>query len=332
MDKNNKTQYILAIDLGGTSVKCGIANSQTLKIIHQFCIEALKGDEVIPSIFAAFNKELIKLKINYEKDIIAVGLGAKGPYDKEKGVVMNAGDIGWFNYPVMEVAKRIFKKPFFLTNDSRAACIGEWKKGKGRNYRNFLVLTLGQGIGSGLILDNKLWLGSHNVSGELGHSGFFQTDRECGCGLPYCMEAISSARGMEFTIDQFACKFEDSPIGLLKSQLGRRLSVKDAAPIICKNDFVIQRAMRKCLKPLAERISLISYLMDLERVFIGGGPSQLGEILIEHINYWRKQIEWDGKFKQLKVEICELKENAGLVGVVEYAAGKMNESLIEFPN
>lgn len=99
------------------------------------------------------------------------------------------------------------------------------------------------------------------------------------------MEAISSARGMEFIIDQYACKYSESPIGRLKGQLGRRLSVKDAAPVIKKNDPIIMRAMRKSLKPIAERISLISYLMDLECVLIGGGPSLLGDIIIEHINY-----------------------------------------------
>lgn len=122
---NNKKEYYLAIDLGGTSIKCGIADGKTYKIIHQFVLPNAQGDQVIPSIYAGFRKELRDLNIDYETEVVAVGLGAKGPYDKKKGVVMNAGDIGWINYPVLDVAKPIFKKPFFLTNDSRAACIGE---------------------------------------------------------------------------------------------------------------------------------------------------------------------------------------------------------------
>ncbi len=312
----NEESLILAIDLGGTSAKCAFANMKG-EMLYKFAIPTKYGDEVIPNLKQGTIDECLKTGFKYE-NIKIISFGCKGPFDKDKGVILNAGDIGFFNYPAKEVAEKEFKIPVLITNDSRAATIGEWKRGIGRNYSSFVCLTLGKGIGSGIVLDNKLWRGAHNTAGEIGHGGFMQEYIPCGCGLPFCLESLSGAAGIEWCLNYYADMMPASNLGMLKSKLNNQpLTIKDCSDLFKKKDYEAENVLKKAFKPLAARISLIAFLFDIEAILIGGGPSQLGDVILQPLKEYIKQCTWESIYKKLDIKICTLKNDAGIIGLIE---------------
>ena len=328
-------QFILAFDIGGTSVKCAIAKYDTGEIIHKYKTNVGYKETVLPEIKRLVKIELEKLSIDYSTQIKCIGIASKGAYDKKRRLILVAAEIGWFNYPVMDDIEKTFAGiPVFLTNDSRGACIGEWKRGLGRKYKSFLVLTLGQGIGSGIVLNNKLWVGHKNIAGEIGHGAYFQDQYRCSCGLDGCIEAISGASGISSLLMDQAAKNPQSKLGVLYKDLQRKdlpLNIEVVSKLIYQKDLLVLETLKNALKPLAARISLIQFLFNLEAILIGGGPSVLGDILLDCINFWRKQWEWPSIYDSLDLKVCELKNDAGVIGAIEFAKGKINKTLEEIP-
>lgn len=313
-DYKNK-EIIFAIDLGGTSAKLALSDLEG-NIFHKFTVITGKGDDVLPNIHKKLLSELNSLGISYDK-VVKIGFGSKGPFDDKKGIVLNAGDIGWINYPAKSMAKKIFDREIVITNDSRSAAIGEWRRGKGKNYKNFLCLTLGKGIGCGIILDNKLWTGPRNIAGEIGHGGFMQDKKQCGCGLKYCTEGLSSATSIEWNYQNYIAKFPNSSLAKLQKKLGRDITIKDTSDLIKAHDKDVMESLKDSFKPLASRISLAIFLLDLEAVLVGGGPSIIGDSILEPIKYWMKQCTWDSIYNHVVITTCKLGNDAGIIGVVE---------------
>ena len=308
-------KIIMAIDLGGTTCKCSLANDKG-EIFYDFITITARGHQVLVKLYEDCLKVLKVLEIDYSK-IAVVAIGCKGAYDSEKGVILNAQGIGWFNYPAFEVAKEIFKKKIIFSNDSQSACYGEWKKGAGRPYKNFVCLTLGTGIGAGVVLNDQIYAGAHNMAGEIGHGGFMQMDRDCDCGLSYCIEGLSSATGIEWYFDRFIARNPESSLSILKNTLGRKVTLRDATHLIIENRTSVIRALRYALKPLASRISLLMYILDVEAFIIGGGPSVIGQPLLDAIDYWLKQCMVKQLRSKFVLKIAELKNQAGVIGLVE---------------
>ena len=315
---NKNEKLILAIDLGGTSVKYAFANYPEGKILHKFMSEVSAKDKVIPEMKIAVEKELEKLDLSYDQ-LICIAFACKGPFDDKKGLVINAGGIGWFNYPAKEVAEEVFGIPVYLNNDSRSAAIGEWKKGKGRNYKNFICLTLGNGIGCGIVLNNEIWKGSSNMAGEIGHGGRMQETHKCACGLEYCTEGQSNALGIEQSLEQYAFNNPGSKLHEIYVKSNNKISLKDCNELLNKGDELANKALESALEPLSKRISLALFLLDLEAVFIGGGPSNIGEPLIKAIKNTLKEYLWEHILNKVVIDVCDLKNDAGVVGIVQYA-------------
>ena len=319
MEKYKNKKLIFGIDLGGITAKCGFADEDGT-IIDRFVVKTLFGDKVIPYIAEETFKYCKKNGIDWNKQVIAIGFGCCGPIDEVNGISINAGKMGWYNFPARDEAMKYFKnKPIYMLNDSRCATYGEWKQGAGKKYKSFLCLTIGTGVGGGLVLDNKLYKGAHNTAGEFGHGGQSQFDKECPCGLPYCMEGLSSAIGIEWWIDKQAMRNPDSSLGMLKLQLGRKLTIKDCSKLILSGDIQTTNALRYTLRSLAVVISMSLFIIDPEAILIGGGPSALGQPLLDAIHYWLKQFTWNDILKKFDLALCHLGNDAGLVGIIEYA-------------
>lgn len=324
-EKKNKKEkkYILGIDLGGITAKCAIADLSG-EIVHRFILKTSFGYDIIPKLSEQSRAEIKKIGLNYHKNIQIIAFGCCGPLDAEKGISINAGKMGWYNFPVLEESKRFFgsDKEIYLLNDSRSATVGEWKRGAGKKYKSFVLLTIGTGVGGGIIYNNKIFTGAHNFAGEFGHGGFYQSDRQCGCGLSYCLEGLSSALGIEWYLDHVALAKKHSKLAELKAKLGRNLHIKDCVGLIKVEDEVTIEALKYALKPLAFFISTIIFTLDPEAVLIGGGPSALGKPLIDIIQYWLKQCLWKNRLPLVDIKTCSLGNDAGVLGVIEYARAK----------
>ena len=310
-----KQDLIFAIDLGGTSAKCAFATMDG-NIIHQFTLPSGYGDEVLVNLKKGYNAELLKTGYKNEQ-VKVIGFGAKGPFDEERGLTINAGDIGLFNYPTRKIATEIFGKEVILTNDSRAALIGEWKRGSGQKYHSFIALTLGCGIGGGVVLENCLWKGVHNLAGEIGHGGLMQNTAKCGCTLDGCVEAVSSAVGIENALNAYATAHHDSSLGQHLAKLQKPLTIKNCANLITNYDHATHEILRQSFIPLAARLATAQFFLDVQAFLIGGGPSALGEPLLAPLKTLLKSALWKSTYDNLDIKTCILGPDAGIIGVIE---------------
>lgn len=316
LNLDTTTKLMFAIDLGKTSAKCAFSDLEG-NIIERFIIKTSFGDEVIPNLYKGYRHQLQKLNIA-DDQIVVIGFGCKGVYDPETELIINAGGIGWFHYPANTKMNDLFHKPIIFTNDSRSAAVGEWKEGAGRYYKSFICITLGGGIGSGIILNNTLWTGAHNSAGEVGHGGMMQNIFTCPCGFKYCTEALSSGVQMEKLFNKRANEHEHSSLGNLQQKLQRDLLLSDLKCLIDQKDKFALAVLHEALQPLASRISLVIMLLDLDAVLIGGGASRLGDVLINTLKDILKTYLWETVLDKFDLKLCELGSDAGLIGVIEW--------------
>lgn len=316
---------ILAIDMGGTTAKIAIA-THTGEILHKFIVDTKWGDEALPFFNQEIRKKVKSLNINYDKDIDVVGFGCVGPIDSEKGISINAGKIGWSNYPIREVANKLFDKPIFIINDARSIAYGEWKKGAGKPYHSFIIFSIGTGIGGGLVLNNKIFAGAHNTSGEFEHGGYnTNVKHKCGCGLRYCIGGLSTCVGIERYFQDYIIEHPGSSLAILQRKLGYNIKIKDTAHLIKSWDPDATSALSHALQPLIGRISTLIYAVDPQAVLIGGGPSALGQNLIDIINLGLKRVVWGDVLKNVDIKLCELANDAGMIGLIQYTIDSLKK-------
>ncbi|URM53226.1 ROK family protein [Mycoplasma sp. SG1] len=304
---------VLAIDLGGTTTKLGLFTKDG-KLLHTHVCDTVVG-KVIEEIHNSVKKWLSTLNLTIEKDISSIGFACVGPIDPEKGISLMAKKINWVNYPALEVCKKYFKKPIYLTNDSRAAIVGEFWKGAGQGYKNVIGYTLGTGVGGGVILNNKIYYGSHYWAGEFGHGGHMQDEYDClSCGLPHCMEGLSSAVRIEKYMRQYIDKNPNSDLAKLQKNIDHPLTIFDVQKMIKQDHKETTEILRYCLRPLGSHIAIMMYSIDPDVVLIGGGPSALGDYLLKHIHYWIEQYARDFVYKKIPIKVCQLGNQAGIYG------------------
>ena len=316
---------ILAIDMGGTTAKIAIATNKG-EIVHKFIVDTKWGDEALPFFNQEIRKKIKSLNIDYDKDIDVVGFGCVGPIDAEKGISINAQKIGWTNYPIREIATKLFKKPIFIINDARSIAYGEWKKGAGKQYHSFLIFSIGTGIGGGLVLNNKIFTGAHNTSGEFEHGGYNTNVKyKCGCGLRYCIGGLSTAIGIERYFQNYIIAHPGSSLAILQKQLGREIKIKDISTLIKKWDPDATEALSFALQPLIGKISTLIYAIDPQAILIGGGPSALGQNLIDIIMLGLKRVVWKDILEKVDIKLCKLGNDAGMVGIIQYTIDSLKK-------
>jgi len=321
----NNEKLIVSIDLGGTTAKIAFADMNG-KLKHKFVVDTKKGDETIPNLNQEIRKEAKKLNIDWDKNISAIGFGCVGALDLEKGISLNAGKIDWFNYPVRDVSEREFKKPTFLINDARAIAYGEWKQGAGRKYHTFLIFSIGTGIGGGIVLNNQLYQGAHGLANEFGHGGYMNSDIPCACGLKGCAEGLSSSVGIQKYMQMYIEKNPNCSLAKRQTKIGKKITILDVADLIKSGDKDTTSAISYALKPLAGVISMMIFAFDPQAVLIGGGPSALGDPLIKIIDNHLSEMLWPQFRKLVDIKICELKNEAGMIGVAEFTLDELKKT------
>lgn len=313
---------ILSIDLGGRSIKIGLFNKNG-KLVHKFIVKTYIG-QVIEKCYEGIIQQLEKINVNYNQ-IEAIGFGCVGPIDHEKGISVFAEKIGWRNYPAREIAYKLFRKPIFLINDARAAILGEYWAGGGKNYKNVIGYTIGTGVGGCVIIDGKIYRGSHNWAGEFGHGGLFHEERKCSCGLIGCVEGSSSANGIEDYLQKYIKERPWCEVAKLQDAHNHKLTIKDIAPLIKQKEPSAIAIIHHGVKALSSNIGAMIYAFDPDVILIGGGPSALGQDLLDAIYSWLYICVKDFVLEKVKVRLCQLGNDAGMYGAAYCALQGLKE-------
>ena len=317
----NRKEYYVGIDLGGTFVKCGIVD-ETGKILVKDKIPTGNGRayEEIAADMAEFAEKLIARAGLTKEQVKAAGIGAPGTIDSKNGVVVYSNNIRWENIPLCKEIEKRLNIPVYMTNDANAAALGEHFCGAGREYNSLVFITLGTGVGGGIVIDGKLFEGNKSAGAEIGHEVVRMGGEKCTCGRRGCFEAYASATAL---IRQTKRAMEKDKESLLWKVCGNDMNKVDGKTAFAakeEGDKTGKKVVDQYIRYLAEGISNLVNVFRPEAIVLGGGVCAEGEKLIVPLRRKVKTMAFGGmKYAPVQIVTASLGNDAGLCGAARLA-------------
>ncbi|MBR6510431.1 MAG: ROK family protein [Clostridia bacterium] len=308
--------YKLGIDLGGTNIVASVVDDN-FKIIStaKRKTNCPRPAEEIVADMAAVALEAIELAGIKKEDIDGAGVGSPGSIDPENGIVVYSNNLGFFDLPLSKMLKEKTGLDFYLENDANAAAYGELLAGAGKGAKNFIMITLGTGVGGGVIIDGKIYSGSNHAGAELGHTVIAMDGEMCTCGRQGCFEAYASATALIRQTKQAMIKYPDTVMWDLVDGDIKAVSGRTAFDAMRKGDKAGKAVVDRYIEYLAVGIANNVNIFQPEILCIGGGISKEGDNLIVPLgeilageNYARNIPN------KVEIKTAELGNDAGIVG------------------
>ena len=299
----------IGVDLGGTTVKIGLFNVAG-EVLEKWEIKTHTengGEAIIPDIAAAVNGKLEERSIAKE-EVAGIGIGIPGPINDE-GVVPHTANLGWGYKEVTRELEELTGLPCKGGNDANVAALGEVWKGGAAGYSNVVMVTLGTGVGGGIIIGEKIITGSNGASGEIGH---IHVDDNipgyCGCGNQGCLEQVASATGITNLANQ-ALAASDKPSVLR----GGEVSAKTVFDAVKEGDELAIEVAERFGKYLGTALANITAIVDPQAIVIGGGVSKAGPVILEYIEKYYQKYCFKS-CRDVKFALATLGNDAGIYG------------------
>ena len=310
---NFDKKYYLGIDLGGTFIKGGIVDSDGNIIVKdktptQSDLGANKVAENIANLCISLLKQA-NLKKN---DVVGVGMGSPGMIDSERGEVVFANNLNWEQVKICDEVQKLTGLKVKIANDANVAALGETKFGCGKNYKNTVFITLGTGVGGGIVIDGKLFEGNRSAGAEMGHSVIVAGGEQCTCGRKGCLEAYASATAL---IRDTKRAMQNNPNSLMW-EIGSldKVDGKTAFDYADK-DADAKAVVDNYIEKLGVGLTNIANEFRPEVIMLGGGVCAQGDNLIVPLQaFVDKEIYAGSKGPQVKLLIATLGNDAGLLG------------------
>ena len=309
----NNNKFALGVDIGGTNIKLGIVSDKGKIISSSMVSTNRKGgpQEVITQLKKGIREILSKEEIKIE----GIGIGAAGSVSSKKGTVSNPPNVpGWKVVNVVKIIKEEFNFPVYIDNDANVAAIGEMLYGAGKDYNSFALLTLGTGVGGGLILDRKIYQGDTGAAGEIGHISIDYNGRMCNCGSKGCVEAYVGNHYLVEIVKEELERHRDSKILKIINNNTNLLTPKTINEAAAIGDEYALQIIERVGFYVGVALSSVSNLLDIDTFIIGGGVSAFGIPLLDAIKKAIKQNVLQALKDRIKVIPAMLKNDAGIVG------------------
>ena len=303
----------IGIDLGGTNIAIGIVDEDG-KIIVQGSTPTLS-----PRSYTEIVKDMVTLceKLTAEagifmNDIEAVGIGTPGSVDYEKGSVAYSNNLKFNDAPLRDEFQKYYNIPVVLENDANSAAYGEYIA-NGGDAGVFLAITLGTGVGGGIILDKKIFRGANGAGGELGHFTLVHNGALCSCGKKGCWEAYASVTAL---INQTKVAIEKHPESLMKSlaEENGHVSGRTAFDAAKKGDPAAKEVVDKYIEYVADGLVSIVNIFQPDKIVVSGGISKEGDYLLDPVREYVKKYDYNKLFKRTEIETATLYNDAGIIG------------------
>lgn len=272
-------KYSFGVDVGGTTIKMGLFDLEGNVLDKWEIVTRTEngGVNVLPDIAEAVKGKMSEMVIPKE-DVVGVGIGVPGPVDA-KGVVHKCVNLGWGVLNINEELGKLLDLPVKGGNDANVAALGEMWKGGGQGFESIVVVTLGTGVGGGIIMDGKMLTGAKGAAGEIGHIHVDDEETEtCGCGNQGCLEQYASATGVVRLANRTLAKTTKTTC--LKAG---EISAKDVWDAVKAGDEVAIEVAEQFGEYLGKGLASIACVVNPEAFVIGGGVSKAGDVLLEYI-------------------------------------------------
>ena len=309
--------YSFGVDLGGTTVKLGLFGPDGLTDQWEIPTRAANhGEALLPDIAAALQAKLAERGID-RADVAGVGMGVPGAVLGDRFVKPCVNLDGWGGFDVAAALESLCGLPVKIVNDANAAALGERSRGGGQGAPNVVFVTLGTGVGGGVIVDGRLLAGVHGAGGEIGHIKVRPGgSRVCGCGKTGCLEQYASATGLVHSARE------------LLADPAAETALRDCAGLTCKEIFDCAKAgdaaalglVDEMADLLGQALAAVSCVCDPEVIVVGGGVAKAGQMLLDRIAAAFRRYAFPAA-EETRFDLATLGNDAGIWGAVQLVRG-----------
>ena len=303
------------VDIGGMTIKVGLVNENGKIVLSRaFATEQEKGFKSMVARTAEMVRALLD-EANYSLlDLGGIGFGIPGTVDSKKGMIVSAVNIGCKNEKLVEEMAQYFNVPIAVGNDANMAALGEQRFGAGKGHENVVMITLGTGIGGGIIIDGKLYEGNGGAGGEVGHQIIVVDGEQCNCGRRGCWERYASATGL---INQTKYAMADNANSLMHKIASENGGVDGKTAFLAKDagDEAGRNVVEQYLHYLSEGLLNLAYVLHPEMFIIGGGISHEGKNVMDPLREkLNESLQSSGMLPLIEIVQASLGNNAGIIG------------------
>ncbi|MBU3216055.1 ROK family protein [Clostridium estertheticum] len=320
------SEFIIGVDLGGTNIKVALFNLD-LKLIVEVrkSTEAQNGPAYVLNKIIHIVEDMIGDLNITEKSIYCMGMGIPGLLDPYEGKSFFSPNFpGWENIHVVNEMKKKFHFPVFIDNDVRVNLYGEWLYGAGLNSKNLILITLGTGLGSGIVMDGKVMYGETASAGEIGHMNMYREGRPCKCGSSGCLGRYVSAVGMVNTFIEKLNKGRNSIIEEWVNYDNSNIEAHMISKAYDLHDNLAIEVIHETGRILGFGLANVINLFNPEIIIVGGGMSLAGDRLLNTVRETINDHALKISSNACRVVQAKLGDCAGMIGAAAYARDKVN--------
>ncbi|MGE7601229.1 ROK family glucokinase [Peribacillus sp. NPDC097675] len=319
-------KMLLGVDLGGTTTKLALITTYG-EMISKWEIATDKSENgkfITMNIAKAIDAKLAELNEPKSK-VLGIGMGAPGPVNFSNGSIYEAVNLGWKDYPLKDLLEVEISLPAVIENDANMAALGEMWKGAGEGAKDLVCVTLGTGVGGGIIHNGHIVHGASGAAGEIGHMTVV-TDGgvPCNCGKVGCLETVASATGIVRLASEALAT--DDNLSLLQQRIdeGNPLSSKLIFQCAGEGDPLSKTVVNRVGNYLGLALSHIGNIMNPEKIVIGGGVSHAGDILLEPVRQAFEKYAFNRVRESTKIHLATLGNDAGVIGAAWLIKNRLN--------
>ncbi len=309
-------KYYVGIDLGGTNIVAGVVdeNYNILSKASRKTNCPRSAEEIAADMGECAIEAIAKANLKQD-DIEWIGIGTPGIANNETGVIEYANNLGFKDVPMAEYIKRKIDKPVYLANDANAAAYGEFVAGAAKGAKNAVCITLGTGVGGGIIIDGKIYAGSNCAGAEIGHMVIEVDGPDCTCGMKGCFEVFSSATGLIRMSKEAMEQDKDSAMWKISEEHNGKVSARTSFDAMRAGDKTAKAVVDKYIKYLAMGITNTINIFQPDILCIGGGVCNEGDTLLLPVKALVAQnVYTRNSDKNTEIVIAKLGNDAGIIG------------------
>lgn len=314
--------YFLGIDVGGTNISAGIVNENG-ELLSKLTTPTMNGrnsEDILDDMAALCMRLCENMKIEI-KDVKSVGIGLPGLMDKKKGVLKYANNLNFDHINVIKEMKARTGLPIYIENDANCAALGENTCGASKGEKNVIYITLGTGVGAGIIHNGKIFDGAVGNGGEAGHMVIIAEGEECSCGRKGCWEAYASASALRREGRIAAAKYPNCEIYNLVDGNIKLIDAKTVFDAADLGDPIAEDIIDRYIKYVAIGLVNLVNIFQPEKLVIGGGICAQGDKVIKPVKKILKERVYGGELKT-DIAVASLGNDAGIVGAAMLGKGK----------
>ena len=324
MSEGSQKRWVIGVDLGGTNVSVGVlpndgGDGDVIAMVTK-PTEASKGAKYVVDKIVAMVNEAIRTVIDEhggsKDDFAGIGIGSPGPLDRKTGTIINTPNLGWRNFPLRDLISNEVGLPAALDNDANCATYGEWWLGAGKDVNNLVGLTLGTGIGGGIVMGGKIYHGASDAAGEIGHMTIDSTGRKCNCGNYGCLEAYASGPNIAArAVEGIEAGAETVLPDLVDGDLDK-ITAATVYEGVVLGDAYANEVMKETAKFLGTGIANIVNVLNPEMVVITGGVTRAGDHLFVPLRAEVRKRAFKSAQEACEIVPAGLPGTAGVIGAI----------------